>query len=285
MFVPTKCFFTKGGGHPQRQTGIGLNWPSGRRASRSTIWSTSRVYSPPNCQLVSRDEGLTHLSPGSIVYVVMARNETNEPSRLVSAAIGHAMPKESNTYGYLSEHHAFGRDGRGLGRVRRRPRGNHARHHARHRVRSLTGHGRSGNRSTRPAAGSSARPIPASRRKGSWTAAGQRSSPRQSSSENPGIHLFCTIETQAPAPPWVGVCGVAAPHTIFPADTRFRPLSVVRKSALQAKSVKQNTSRGPHCTQVFNMRLPIRAVTRNPNLLKLSAGYTRSAISEDLRSS
>lgn len=38
----------------------------------------------------------------------MARNETNEPNRLVSAAIGIAMPRDQENYGYLSEHHSFG---------------------------------------------------------------------------------------------------------------------------------------------------------------------------------
>ena len=38
----------------------------------------------------------------------MARNETNEPNRLISAAIGLAVPADSETYGYLSEHHACG---------------------------------------------------------------------------------------------------------------------------------------------------------------------------------
>jgi arginine decarboxylase len=48
------------------------------------------------------------LEPGQIVFCVMARNETNEPNRLVSAAIGVARPKNKNNYGYLSEHHSFG---------------------------------------------------------------------------------------------------------------------------------------------------------------------------------
>jgi arginine decarboxylase len=38
----------------------------------------------------------------------MARNETNEPNRLISSAIGIAVPKDGNNYGYLSEHHSFG---------------------------------------------------------------------------------------------------------------------------------------------------------------------------------
>ena len=38
----------------------------------------------------------------------MARNETNEPNRLISAAIGLALPKDNDGYGYLAEHHSFG---------------------------------------------------------------------------------------------------------------------------------------------------------------------------------
>ena len=49
------------------------------------------------------------LNAGQITYCVMARSETNEPNRLVSAAIGMAIPKDlANQYGYLSEHHGFG---------------------------------------------------------------------------------------------------------------------------------------------------------------------------------
>jgi len=51
------------------------------------------------------------LKPGQITFCVMAKNQTNEPNRLISAAIGLAVPKDSNNYGYLSEHHAFGEKG------------------------------------------------------------------------------------------------------------------------------------------------------------------------------
>lgn len=43
-----------------------------------------------------------------MVYCVMSRNKTNEPNRLVGAAIGVATPKERGSYGYISEHHSFG---------------------------------------------------------------------------------------------------------------------------------------------------------------------------------
>jgi arginine decarboxylase len=45
----------------------------------------------------------------------MARIETNEPNRLVSASVGLAVPKDSNHYGYLSEHHAYGDKGEKAG--------------------------------------------------------------------------------------------------------------------------------------------------------------------------
>ena len=63
---------------------------------------------PPLCKIIPRVEGLKELLPGQILYCVMARNETDEPNRLICASIGVAMPKDRKQYGYLSEHHAFG---------------------------------------------------------------------------------------------------------------------------------------------------------------------------------
>ena len=45
----------------------------------------------------------------------MARNESKEPNRLISASIGLAIPKNNDQYGYLSEHHAFGEKGEKAG--------------------------------------------------------------------------------------------------------------------------------------------------------------------------
>ncbi len=58
--------------------------------------------------MVSKKEGTELLKAGEITFCVMARNETNEPNRLISAAIGVARPSDEKNYGYLSEHHAFG---------------------------------------------------------------------------------------------------------------------------------------------------------------------------------
>ena len=66
---------------------------------------------PPGCKIISKNEGLKHLNAGQITFCVMARNDTSEPNRLISSAIGLAVPSDSNNYGYLSEHHAFGEKG------------------------------------------------------------------------------------------------------------------------------------------------------------------------------
>jgi arginine decarboxylase len=63
---------------------------------------------PPGCKKIPREKGLTFLNPGEIVFCVMARNETNEPNRLISASVGCAIPADNGQYGYLSEHHSFG---------------------------------------------------------------------------------------------------------------------------------------------------------------------------------
>jgi arginine decarboxylase len=38
----------------------------------------------------------------------MARQDTNEPNRLIAAAIGLARPADREMHGYLSEHHSYG---------------------------------------------------------------------------------------------------------------------------------------------------------------------------------
>ncbi len=63
---------------------------------------------PAGCRFISREQGLKLLEPGEITYVVLARNSTKEPHRLLASSIGVAIPSEKNQYGYLSEHHSFG---------------------------------------------------------------------------------------------------------------------------------------------------------------------------------
>ena len=110
MFVPTKIFFTKGVGvNKDRLASFELALRMAGVEKCNLVHVSSIL--PPSCKLIPKDEGLQLLKPGGITFCVMARSETNEPNRLISAAIGVAVPKDSNNYGYLSEHHAFGQKG------------------------------------------------------------------------------------------------------------------------------------------------------------------------------
>lgn len=70
---------------------------------------------PPRCKVIAADKGGKRLSPGQIVYVVLAESSTNEPNRLIAASIGLAIPKDIDQYGYLSEHHSYGETSRKVG--------------------------------------------------------------------------------------------------------------------------------------------------------------------------
>jgi arginine decarboxylase len=107
MMVPKRMFFTKGVGRAkQKLTAFEAALRHAKIAPYNLV-KVSSIY-PPNCKIVSRAEGLKSLQPGEILYCVMAENHTNEPNRLVSAAVGLAVPADKTLYGYLSEHHTFG---------------------------------------------------------------------------------------------------------------------------------------------------------------------------------
>lgn len=105
--TPTKVFFTKGVGVHRDKV---ASFEQALRRAGIEKYNLVNVSSilPPGCKTILRKKGLELLKAGQIIYVVMARNSTNEPNRLVSAAIGLAKPTDKESYGYLSEHHAFG---------------------------------------------------------------------------------------------------------------------------------------------------------------------------------
>ena len=105
--VPTKMFFTNGVGvHRNKLQSFELALRMAG-VERYNLVQVSSIF-PPKCAIVKRDEGIACLRPGQIVHTVLARAETDEPNRLIAAAIGLAIPKDKEQYGYLSEHHAFG---------------------------------------------------------------------------------------------------------------------------------------------------------------------------------
>ena len=105
--VPKKLFFTKGVGrhkHELQSFELALR---NAGIEKCNLVSVSSIV-PSNCKILTREKGTPLLNPGEITYCVMSRNKTNEPNRLIGAAIGVAIPKEKNSYGYISEHHSFG---------------------------------------------------------------------------------------------------------------------------------------------------------------------------------
>jgi len=105
--VPTEVFFTKGvGKHKNRLQSFELAL---RHAGieKCNLVRVSSIF-PPKCKIIPKNRGLAKLQPGQITYVVLAEASTNEPSRLVGAAIGLAQPSSGKRYGYISEEHGFG---------------------------------------------------------------------------------------------------------------------------------------------------------------------------------
>jgi len=105
--VPKRIFLTKGvGKHKERLTSFELALRDAGIAAQNLV-RVSSIF-PPHAKLISKKDGIKLLKPGQILYVVMSENATNEPHRLIAASVGVAIPKNSATYGYLSEHHSFG---------------------------------------------------------------------------------------------------------------------------------------------------------------------------------
>src|ERR1700704_1731282 len=106
MFVPKAIFFTNG-------VGVHKNYLSSFELAlrdagveKANLVTVSSIF-PPHCREVPRKEAQKLLLPGQITHCVMARQATNEPNRLIAAAIGLARPADPDMYGYLSEHHSY----------------------------------------------------------------------------------------------------------------------------------------------------------------------------------
>jgi len=113
--IPRALYFTRGVGRHKlklasfelalRQAGI----------EKFNLVPVSSIF-PPHCTIIKRDQVSCEkksdseyaLRPGEVVFTVIAKNETNEHGRLVSAGVGLAQPVDREMYGYLSEVHEFG---------------------------------------------------------------------------------------------------------------------------------------------------------------------------------
>jgi len=107
ILVPKKMFLTKGvGAHRAELRSFELALRDAG-IEKYNLVAVSSILAP-ECRIISRNEGVKELVPGMLAFVVMARCSSNEPHRLIAAAIGCAKPADPNAYGYLSEHRAYG---------------------------------------------------------------------------------------------------------------------------------------------------------------------------------
>ena len=107
LLVPKKMFLTKGVGTHKaelRSFELALREAGIEKCNLVTVSSIL----PPECKIISKNEGIKELVAGMLTFVVMARSSSCEPHRLIASSIGCAKPADPNAYGYLSEHHAFG---------------------------------------------------------------------------------------------------------------------------------------------------------------------------------
>ncbi|MCH2571378.1 MAG: arginine decarboxylase, pyruvoyl-dependent [Planctomycetes bacterium] len=107
MYVAKQIFTTKGvGQHKEKLASFEMALRKAGIAQFNLV-RVSSIY-PPRCKNTTKSQGLKQLEPGQIVHVVMSENATNEPHRLIAASVGVATPRDTEGFGYLSEHHSFG---------------------------------------------------------------------------------------------------------------------------------------------------------------------------------
>src|SRR3954470_23121143 len=98
--MPRTMFLTKGVGiHRHRLTAFEFALREADIEQQNLV-SVSSIL-PPGCRLIEPAEGVSTLQPGEITFCVMARAETDEPGRRITASIGLARPKDPALYGYI----------------------------------------------------------------------------------------------------------------------------------------------------------------------------------------
>jgi len=107
VILPNRIFLTKGvGRHKEKLASFEMALRDAGIQAVNYV-QVSSIF-PPGCKLISKEHGLKMIKPGQITFIVMSRNQTDEPHRLISASVGLALPSDTASYGYLSEHHGHG---------------------------------------------------------------------------------------------------------------------------------------------------------------------------------
>ncbi|MBN1356522.1 arginine decarboxylase, pyruvoyl-dependent [bacterium] len=106
--IPKMMFLTKGAGFHKDRLNSFEDALRNAGIEKVNLVTVSSIL-PPACKIISRPHGLTLLHPGEVIHCVMSRLDSNEPNRMLSAAIGVAVPTDREVaYGYISEEHSHG---------------------------------------------------------------------------------------------------------------------------------------------------------------------------------
>ena len=104
--LPKKVFFTKGvGRHEDKLVSFELALRDAG-IEKYNLVLVSSIF-PPGCEIVEPSQGIKELSPGQIVYCVMAKKTSNEAGKDVFASIGVALPNDKSLNGYLTEYYGY----------------------------------------------------------------------------------------------------------------------------------------------------------------------------------
>jgi arginine decarboxylase len=105
--LPQSVFLTRGvGRHRHRLTAFEYALREADIEQQNLV-SVSSIL-PAGCEVIPREKGVATLRPGEVTFCIMARAETDEAGRRISASVGLARPTDPQLYGYISEHHGFG---------------------------------------------------------------------------------------------------------------------------------------------------------------------------------
>jgi len=107
--MPVKVFFVKGIGIHNEKIVSFEKALKDAGIEKCNLVYVSSVF-PQTCKLIDKAEGLGKLKAGQITFCVMAKNETNKPEQLISAAIGLAVPKNRKHHGYFAEYCFSGKE-------------------------------------------------------------------------------------------------------------------------------------------------------------------------------
>ena len=105
--LPKRMFFTQGVGYHRKKLQSFELALRDAGIEKQNLVTVSSIF-PPECEIIPKEDGIKDLRTGQLIFAILARETTNEPNRLVSAAIGLARPRDKKHYGYISEHHSFG---------------------------------------------------------------------------------------------------------------------------------------------------------------------------------